>query len=666
MLFLDSNPFEMQKASHYSDDEVLNFWVDLTERQGGLVSLLEPKSLMPTFILGGKGSGKTHLMRFCSSPVQQARHGTLAQAIKREGYLGTYVLADALNTHRFDGKGIDAAAWSDIFAMYFETWMALALLSAVRDAVGERFFEPLTEGDRKKISELFLVEMTFTSFSELLDYLQTQKRSVEHIVNNSAITRDVSQLRINFRSGSLVFDLPDLISSCFLELGNPNYLFLIDELENFTDSQQIFINTLIRYRRGRTTFRIGARLYGVKTYRTLGSGEHIRQGAEYQEIRLDDILREHSGAYERFAAELIIQRLKRAKVVPVDFCAADLYGQFEVLDKDDNWSSEFLRVMERYDSQGRVRPHLAKLDKKLLDFGLSQKIADAVIDQLRCVEQPLLEKMNTFLFIRRWRGEASTSIKIASDIGESCQAFRSGGAAGAKDYASTLSHFSSDLIAQMYRECRQRIPYAGFKTFVELSMGIPRNLLGIIGQIYKHARFSGENPFGGKPISVQSQTSGVLDGAKAFWIEAQPDVDAPQVRESIEALALVLRSIRFSDAPPECDLCTIALEFEHLSPSSRSSLSTAANWSHLIRIEAGHRNKNNDSIDIKYQLAPMLAPIWELSHHRRGVIQLSEQLSNAILDNKNRQNLVQLVEERIKNMNAPRRWRREERQETLL
>ncbi len=322
--------------------------------------------------------------------------------------------------------------------------------------------------------------------------------------------------------------------------------------------------------------------------------------------------------------------------------------------------------MKRYDSEGKLRPHQAKFSKKLLEYGLSADVTQSVIAELSVPDHPFLEKVNVFQMLRQWKGEASGALPLAQTIRAHCEGYRSSKDDGAGRYASVVSHFGSDLIAQMYRDAKRRLPYAGFRTFVELSMGIPRNLIGILGQIYKHARFLGEKPFLEGQVSVQSQTLGVVDAARAFWIEAQPDSDAPQVKESIEALALVLRSIRFSDAPSECDPCTIALKFETLSAVARANIRTAANWSHLIRLAEGHRNKNYDAIDHKYQLAPMLAPIWELSHHRRGVVEFSGELANAVFDNTNRQQLVQLVDERTRNMNAPRRWTRTEQQESLF
>ena len=242
----DDNPFDLQKASHYSSEEILGYWVDITEQPGGLVSILKPTSIMPMFLLGGKGSGKTHLMRFCSAPVRAARHGgDLRSAIKADQYAGIYVPAEALNTHKFSGKGLDAEAWSSVFSMYFEAWLTTSLLLVVQEAIKEKFNEPHSDPFTGRLRGLFDVDVQINTLAELLQYLVTLRKKIDFVVNNSAITRNISSLEVPFSTGSLLFGVPDLVSETFAELGNPLFVYLVDELENFTSEQQRFLNTLI-------------------------------------------------------------------------------------------------------------------------------------------------------------------------------------------------------------------------------------------------------------------------------------------------------------------------------------------------------------------------------------------------------------------------------------
>src|SRR5256885_3507554 len=110
---LHDNPFDLNKASDFSDEEIAEQWVDFSDAPGGLLGILKPTLRMPMLLLGGKGSGKTHLMRYCSAPVQAARRaGNLALAVEQDGYLGVYIRADGLNTDKFSGKGQTVEYWT--------------------------------------------------------------------------------------------------------------------------------------------------------------------------------------------------------------------------------------------------------------------------------------------------------------------------------------------------------------------------------------------------------------------------------------------------------------------------------------------------------------------------------------------------------------------------
>ena len=652
------NPFDLQKASHYSSKEILDYWVDIADQKGGLVSILQPKSRTPMLLLGGKGSGKTHLMRYCSAPVQAAQHGTLHRAISNEGYVGIYVPAEGLNAHKFAGKGIDSKTWSDIFAMYFEIWLATSLLTVLREAVKGEFLSNVEPTYAKRIEDLFDTKpsIPLTNFDALLKYLVGLRKHTDFIVNNVAITRNLDDLSIPFSNGSLVFGLPELANELFAELNDPLFVYLIDELENFTTEQQKFLNTLIRYRKGNSTIKVGARLYGIKTYATLGSGEPIKAGSEFNKVVLEDILREPKSAYSVFAEQLIINRLRHSRLPTMVDDVIALRNAFEEQDHSSHWRIPASELVKTYDKRGSERPHIRFLRRALEAAQVEEEILDRVIGALREADHPLLEKLNTFLFYRRWKGDKENIEHVAATIAQECRAHISDDQPTAASYSDILSHFSSDLLAQMYRDARKRLPYAGLRTLIELSQNVPRNLLGILSHTYRRALFAGEQPFTGGIISVASQTEGAHEGAKWFWNDAQPDADVANIKDAIESLALLFRSIRFSNAPSECDLCTFSIDKEKLSPESRRVLQIGANWSHIIKIPGGSKNKNYRAIDTKFQLAPMLAPLWELSHHRRGTIELSPELANAIFDLNERDQLLQKIQTRVANMKAPGIW----------
>jgi hypothetical protein len=647
------NPFDLTKASDFSDKQILNYWVDVVEEHGGLSTVLNLRSVMPMLLLGGKGSGKTHLMRYCSAPVQAMRHdNSLNTAIAKEGYLGVYVSADGLNVGRFAGKGQSPETWSAIFGFYFELWLALNLLSVLvlKMKLNAVPFDELALV--KEACNLFDIPPTgLTSVISLYDFLESKLRDVDTIVNNSAVTRNISGIEVIFSPGKLCFGLPPLIEKYESDFVGVIFVYLIDEIENLTLEQQKFVNSLIRYRKGNSTIRVGARLYGIKTYETIGSGEPIKLAAEYDRVELDGFLRGNEKEYSKLAVELVAKRLNVASSRVLDIKSVSSF--FDAINPARYYNDLTSSLIISSDNAAKERPYFERLKGHLLDvFGLqSEAKVDAIIDRLRCNEYPLVEKLNILQLYKGWGGPKEI-IERASRIEE--DAVRAvAGEKTSKEYSQTYDHFDSDLLAQLFRDYGRKVPYAGLDTLVHLSQGVPRNLLGVLKQIYRRALFAGEKPFAGGTISLQSQTEGVMDSAAWFWDDAQPDSYGAEVRDAVERLAVLFRTVRYSDKPSECDLCTFSVDESKISTKAKVTLERAQNWSYLLKLRDGSKNKNSQNVDSKYQLSPMLAPKWGLSVHRRGTIEIRSELANSIFDETLSGAFDSLMRVRVAAMSAP-------------
>lgn len=651
------NPFELNKATDFTDLEIADYWVDILEEEGGLLNVLKPKLLTPTLLLGGKGSGKTHLMRYCSAQVQTLRHGgDLLNAIKSEGYLGLYVPAEGLNALKFSEKGQQQSAWTFIFAMYFELWIATTLLS-VFSILADRSEINFSEADLiKDVKGLFDVDIDCeNNLSDFNDFLVSLRRRVDYVVNNSALNRTLIGVEIVFSHGRLAFGIPELLRKHVAQFDSTIFVYLIDEAENFTIEQQKFLNTLIRYRRGNATIKVGARRYGIRTFETLGSGEPIRQDAEYEAVVLDNFLRDQKDEYAKLARRLISKRLQKAYSLEAntyDWLELDPY--FANLPRGNFWHDATLPLAEIIDHAGKERPYFKRLRSYLSTaFKMSEGEADAVIRLLEMANYPFIEKCSVFLLYRSWPAQGSEVMGICQGIAEEASEYVAGRRASAPNFTRAVDYFSSDLLAQLFRDFRRRVPYAGLSNLIELSQGIPRNILTILKHTYRRSLFAAELPFEGGIISVESQSDGVRDSSTWFWEDAQPDSNGSEVREAIEALALLFRTIRFSDRPAECDVCTFSVELEGLSENSRRVIKMAENWSYLIKLRDGAKRKNDRGVGAKYQLGPMLAPKWDVSEHRRGNVELKTELADAIFDRERRSLLPFLIKIRVSGMMGP-------------
>ena len=126
------NPFDITKAVDFTDAEIKDTWV--TWPSNSIQSVVDPRSPMPTFLAGGKGGGRTHLLRHYSYPLQRLRHADdLLNGLQNDGYIGVYLRCGGLNSSRFAGKGHTFDQWAAVFAFYMDIWLGRMLLDLVAD-----------------------------------------------------------------------------------------------------------------------------------------------------------------------------------------------------------------------------------------------------------------------------------------------------------------------------------------------------------------------------------------------------------------------------------------------------------------------------------------------------------------------------------------------------
>ena len=657
------NPFNITKAVDFSDQEINDYWVDIPSGDG-FAAMAKPTSPMPMLILGGKGSGKTHLMRYFSYPLQRIRHGQeVIGGIQKDKYIGIYLRCGGLNSARFRNKGQTEEVWADVFAYYMELWLSQLALGTILSAVGG--MRELKDRESDVTAELSaLIDLRGlappANLSGLNALLRKLQQELDDAVNNSAITRTLP-VHIAVTRGELIFGIPRVVAANLSSLRNCLFLYLIDEFENLLQIQQKYVNTLLRERQSPCTFKIGARLYAVRTFSTYSADEDNKEGSEFEALRLDSVLRENK-RYEEFAKRLIAKRLgelNRLQSAPTTLNAnAKSLGEcFEEAQKSQFSASETAYVIEKY--RGRERPYFKNLHQHL-ERGLRanatpglRQLADIekVLRLLRYPDFPLLEKANIFFFYQDWSSKRNL-LEAARKIADECGRYLDDKSKGDR-YKEGLLHFKADLLAQLYRDTDKPQRYVGLSTFVEISSGLPRNLLIILKHTFAWATFYGERPFQGTPISMRSQQAGVLEASEWFYRDARMiGREAQLVMDGINRLGTLFRGIRFSEKPSECSCSTFSANVSRSSETARRILDLAEKWSLLIDV-GGQRDRNTKRIDRKYQLNPMLAPRWDLSIYRRGVIALTPEELNAVFDPKLVQEFDKLADARVARMRAP-------------
>lgn len=632
-----TNPFALVKAADFTDEQINSLWVEIGARV--INAIIEPRSTISKFILGGKGTGKTHLLRYYSYSVSRLRLPKKSgiSILAEEKFLAIFLRATGFDAARFEVGSEDTRKWQQLFGVYLELRLVEGVLDALCDIKATSADEVFD--DKAFVSEL-AKSVIDSSVAECLtindfrDWVIQERRNIDYAVNNAAFTGSL-ELRIPFSIGSLCLPVSRAMGMWNLSLSGLPLIYLIDEIENFSESQQQVVNTLIRYGEGLATFRVTGRLYAIKTLSTLAGGEENREGAEFKTTLLDDILKNHS-KYPEFATKFVVNRLgsvgliaKTQKNTPFDPRSC-----FEEIS-----SSKYYSVAVEGLSFDKDEPSFIKkfIDTLIENTNQNVPSAEVVMEVAANLTKDiplLLQKLNFLIFCKKYK-KISLSIALAKKIRADSVSFMEGNEAGQSAYKTAYGHYAADLFAQLCRESKNEfgVPYAGFDTFVKMSSGNPRNLLVILGRAYEIASFKEIDFINGPKLSVAIQTEAALEAAR-FMYERDTNYGSrsEQARDVVTRLAEILRVARYALNIPEVSPLAVSFSDADLSTAAKRALDSALNYSFIYEISDGRPDRNNQRLNRKIQLNPLLSPRWGLPIAVRGDIGLSKDLVNSIFD----------------------------------
>lgn len=653
LLKLPNNPFEVTKAVDFTDEQINATWVDLPG--GGFSALASPKSPMPKFLVGGKGGGRTHLLRYYSYPLQRLRHAPDPLAgIREEGYLGIYFRCTGLNSARFSEKGSTGDIWGGVFAYYTDVWLAQLAVETISDLLGlkkPRVGPDLVHRFVQGVLSLFdvppLGSPQINDIAALGLYLRSLQRSLDVAINNSALRRTL-EVELAASPGRLVFGIPKLAATLFPELADVRVAYLIDEFENLTEEQQKYINTLIREKELPSTFLVGSRLWGIRTHATFSAGEENRQGSEFDRVLLEEAYSATSHKYETFCADIVQRRLDQFGVRTSSGAALPNY--FDVPEGTYEERSTLLAGLLPQNQ----RPWMISLERHLTEAGVQSDHRQQLSEELSFPQEPLFEKLALLFFYRGWADgvefqEAASSARLQADSA------RSPGKQKLSKALTTYRHYKEDLFAQLLAALAEPQDYVGFPTFVRMSGFLPRNLLIVLKQVTRWSTFLDEEPFRGGPISLAAQREGVREASEWFLADSKGlGKLGADTQTSIRRLGSYLQAQRFSDKPVEPSCATFETDRGGLTERAVACLDEAVSHSLLIEVPGGRRDKNTRVLHYKYQLNPMLAPLFNLPVARRGVANFSAVEMISIFDpGVPESELAKLRRRRLAALNAP-------------
>lgn len=261
----------------------------------------------PCFLFGGRGSGKTTVLRCLSYEGQYATVGKRRRAVEDWDFFGLYYRINTNRVAAFEGPEVDERTWIRLFGHYlnlelcervfrFLNWYSSLFPDApqlTKDGLGPFAAAMAYERSVDQAEMASLLEISRLRFEALINSVGDQAGAGPGPLSMQGAPLDALMRAVRV--------LP--------QFRETHFFFLLDEYENFSDVQQRICNTLIKHCGELYSFKVGVRELGLRQRSTLNAHEQLTHPADYKRIDISDEL---EGRFPEFAEQVCLQRLKAA------------------------------------------------------------------------------------------------------------------------------------------------------------------------------------------------------------------------------------------------------------------------------------------------------------------------------------------------------------------
>lgn len=547
----------------------------------------ELRTPRPCFLVGGRGTGKTTVLRGLSYQGQKALEGDDPTSWQ---HIGIYWRVDTNVVSAFKGGRVDEERWTRIFGHYVN----LRLVSAVTE-----FLEWAPSNTTLNHKD-FIVDLSTTCASLSIPDVQTVdeftravKRSLlqfEAAVNNID-DGELPPLSIPGRPVEQLLAQLDGVPA----LAGKTYYFLIDEFESLSDYQQRCINTLIKHAGDANyTFKIGVKETGHRERSTSSRTETLAEPADFATVDITRTLKDQD--FMAFADRVCAQRLGRI----VQWKASDARSVLPGVSMD-----EEVRLLGGELKARRIRESLDEPDDV------------AAFDSFSLLQQ---------VFVGYWadsRGMASHS--AVREFFQSPRLWRD-----------RLNNHGYAMLFTLRRGVpgRKKI-YAGFDTYVALADGNIRFLLQLVGEAL-HSHVTGGADIS-TPVAATTQSDAAQEvGLKALKNMPGASTEGAQLTKLVLSLGRVfgvMASHPEGHTPEVNQFRVDGVEDEWVQRLLDAGVMHLA----LTRFPGDKRaGSSGETRDWDYQLHPILAPYFVYSHRRKRRLSIRRPLFKLLIEQPNR------------------------------
>ena len=293
------------------------------------------RSNKPMVIEGGRGSGKTMLLRYlCHQTQFSPKRDVFGNDVFNR--VGVYWKIDTQFTKLMSKRKRDVDEWTPIFI----NWGVIEISQGILNSLYS-----MADSQYAGITRDTLLNIDFSSLQDYMPELSSQINELYDCLKrrNRKFQVYISNLKGEFEN--LPFQFVETLIACIRngvkELHNTIFDVYIDEYENLLDYQSKIINTWIKHSEIPLIFNVAMKRNAMKNTETIGN-EGIVDINDYRKISLDKMVEE---CFASFSSEIFLLRLQRIGYQNMPVSEDKL---FSILDKDlkERNSEEYIRTIK--------------------------------------------------------------------------------------------------------------------------------------------------------------------------------------------------------------------------------------------------------------------------------------------------------------------------------
>ena len=543
------------------------------------------KGNRPCILQGGRGTGKTTVLKGLSYQGQFALHNNSVDEFDKLDFIGIYHRANTNHVRAFVGGSVTEKNWQKIFGHYFNLIICREILLFIdwhkklvpSDAV-------LSPHSCSLIAKSMKINIECRELEQLLEHSESQIYEFQSTINNIYDCNNLPSL-------SMPGDPIKLISEHAISLKqfeNKIFYILLDEYENFENNQQQLLNTLLKHNTEFFTFKIGVRELGWRVKHTLNNQELLHDPADYVLINIEQKLTE-GDYFDEFAKKVCQPRLEQ------------------------------LFIEEDSDFEYSIENSLSSIsmEEEAIELGVESSDLMKVYDNISPSLQIVVKEISPLykFFISYWAKFHDMTIENAiSDYQEKT-----------KDWNTRYENYKYEMLFKIRKNKSGIIKYySGWTTYTKLANGNIRYLMELVYRAYE--KHLSDNCDLKTPVNSKHQTFAAQEVGRKNLMELEGLwKNGAQLTKLLLGFGKIFNVLAREGGANRPEVNQFSFDKPVSNKECEDIITAAVMNLAIIRLPGNKLTNESDTRDYLYTVHPIFAPFFVFSYRKKRKMTISEE-----------------------------------------